>query len=113
MTKPKTHPHSAKALSKKPVFRGWRTSDEEEVERRRIRASTESMTTGVLLLGVYSLGLAIPFLITGMAVGSFLGYYKGITKHMKGIMLISGLVLVFIGGLMVLGLFQRLFVLFA
>lgn len=76
-------------------------------------ASTESMTTGVLLLGVYSLGLAIPFLITGMAVGSFLGYYKGIAKHMKAIMLVSGLVLVFIGGLMVLGLFQRLFVLFA
>ena len=76
-------------------------------------ASTESMATGVLLLGVYSLGLAIPFLITGMAIGSFLGYYKGIVKHIKVIMLVSGLVLVFIGGLMVLGLFQRLFVLFA
>lgn len=76
-------------------------------------ASTESMATGVLLLGVYSLGLAIPFLITGMAIGSFLGYYKGILKHTRTIMLVSGLILVFIGGLMVLGLFQWLFVLFA
>jgi cytochrome c-type biogenesis protein len=72
-------------------------------------AATESMSTGVLLLGVYSLGLAIPFLVTGMAIGSFLGYYRGILKHTRTIMLVSGLILVFVGGLMILGLFQRLF----
>ena len=76
-------------------------------------ASTESMATGVLLLGVYSLGLAIPFLVTALAINQFLQYYKGVLKHTKIIMLVSGLILVFVGGLIFLGLFQRFFSLFA
>ncbi len=72
-------------------------------------ASTESMATGVFFLAVYSAGLAIPFLITALAINQFLQYYRGILQHTKTIMLISGLVLVFVGGLIFLGLFQRLF----
>jgi cytochrome c-type biogenesis protein len=75
-------------------------------------AATQSMSTGVLLLGTYSLGLAIPFLLTALAINQFLTYYRGILKHTKTIMLISGLILIFIGGLMILGLFQRLFFIF-
>ncbi|MBU7013960.1 MAG: sulfite exporter TauE/SafE family protein [Theionarchaea archaeon] len=72
-------------------------------------ASTQSMSTGVLLLGVYSAGLAIPFLVVGLMIGHFLEYYQGILKHTREIMLVSGLALVFVGGLMILGLFQRFF----
>lgn len=72
-------------------------------------AATESLSTGVLLLVFYSLGLAIPFLITALAVNQFLESYRGILKHTKTIMLVSGLILVFLGGLIFLGLFQRLF----
>jgi cytochrome c-type biogenesis protein len=72
-------------------------------------ASTQSMTTGVLLLGAYSLGLALPFLLTALALNQFLVYYRGILKHTKTIMFVSGLILIFIGGLIFLGLFQRLF----
>ncbi|MBU7044067.1 MAG: sulfite exporter TauE/SafE family protein [Theionarchaea archaeon] len=75
-------------------------------------AATQSMSTGVLLLGTYSLGLAIPFLLTAVAINQFLMYYKGILKHTRTIMFISGLILIFIGGLIFLGLFQRLFVAF-
>jgi cytochrome c-type biogenesis protein len=75
-------------------------------------AATQSMSTGILLLGTYSLGLAIPFLLTAVAINQFLVYYKGILKHTRTIMLISGLILIFIGGLMFLGLFQRLFFIF-
>ncbi|MDA2923628.1 DEAD/DEAH box helicase [Acidobacteria bacterium AH-259-L09] len=32
---------ASKALERKPVFRGWKTTDEEEIERRRLRASIE------------------------------------------------------------------------
>lgn len=74
-------------------------------------AATQSMSTGILLLGTYSLGLAIPFLLTAVAINHFLIYYKGILKHTRTIMFISGLILIFIGGLIFLGLFQRLFVL--
>jgi len=76
-------------------------------------ASTQSMATGVFLLGMYSLGLAIPFLVTALAINQFLQYYKGILQHTKTIMLVSGLILVFVGGLIFLGLFQRFFSLFA
>ncbi len=72
-------------------------------------ASTESLSTGVLLLGFYSLGLAIPFLVTALAINQFLESYRGILKHTETIMLVSGLILVFVGGLIFLGLFQRLF----
>ena len=44
MTKRKTHPSEAKAQHKRPSFRGWKTTDEEEIERRRLRASTAPMS---------------------------------------------------------------------
>ena len=72
-------------------------------------ASTESLSTGVLLLGVYSSGLAIPFLVTALLINQFLQYYQGILKHTKTIMLVSGLILVFVGGLIFLGIFQKVF----
>ena len=72
-------------------------------------ASTESLSTGVLLLGVYSLGLAIPFLVTAVLINQFIQYYKGILKHTGTIMLVSGLILIFVGGLIFLGLFQIVF----
>jgi ERCC4-related helicase len=36
-----SHPAAAKALERKQRFQGWRTTDEEEIERRRLRASQE------------------------------------------------------------------------
>ncbi|OEU80344.1 MAG: hypothetical protein BA865_07255 [Desulfobacterales bacterium S5133MH4] len=44
MKKTKKHQAAAKAIKAKPIFRGWKTTDEEEVERRRLRASTEPIT---------------------------------------------------------------------
>jgi hypothetical protein len=35
------HPAAAKALERKQKFQGWKTTDEEEIERRRLRASQE------------------------------------------------------------------------
>ena len=39
-----SHAKAAKALNKKPDFPGWSTTDEQEIERRRLRASTENMS---------------------------------------------------------------------
>jgi hypothetical protein len=36
-------PAAARALERKQKFQGWRTTDEEEIERRRLRASQEPM----------------------------------------------------------------------
>lgn len=72
-------------------------------------ASTESMSTGILLLGTYSLGLALPFLVTGLIIDKALIYFKGVSKYTPTIMLAAGLILIFVGGLIFLNLFQRVF----
>ena len=41
MKRKPSHPGAAKALERKQKFQGWRTTDEEEIERRRLRASQE------------------------------------------------------------------------
>ena len=37
------HPAAAKVVKSKPKARGWKTTDEEEIERRRLRATLEPM----------------------------------------------------------------------
>ena len=44
MRKRKKHPAATRALKAKPIFRGWKTTDAEEVERRRLRASMEPIS---------------------------------------------------------------------
>jgi cytochrome c-type biogenesis protein len=62
-----------------------------------IAGSKESISEGVLLLGVYSLGLGIPFLLTSLAIDRFFAFSKRIRPHYHTIELISGGLLVMIG----------------
>lgn len=41
MKRKSPHPAAAKAIERKQKFQGWKTTDEEEIERRRLRASQE------------------------------------------------------------------------
>ncbi|MBI5102600.1 MAG: cytochrome c biogenesis protein CcdA [Nitrospirae bacterium] len=59
-----------------------------------------SASYGFKLLGVYSLGLAVPFFLSSLMFNSFLSYSGVIRKYMKYIMLLSGLVLIIFGLLM-------------
>ncbi len=59
--------------------------------------SQDSTAYGVGLLSMYSLGLTIPLLFASLAFNSFLSYSKKIRKHMRLIMLASGLLLVAFG----------------
>lgn len=59
--------------------------------------STGSAFYGFQLLAVYSLGMAIPFLISAFSINLFLSYSPKITKHMRLIMIISGLLLIIFG----------------
>jgi len=52
---------------------------------------------GIKLLAVYSLGLAIPFLISSLAINTFLSYSKKIQRYMRVIMIISGLLMIIFG----------------
>lgn len=63
-------------------------------------ASEGSMQYGLKLLGVYSLGLAIPFMLSSLTINSFLSYSKVFYRYMKGFMFVSGLVLIAFGVLL-------------
>jgi cytochrome c-type biogenesis protein len=55
----------------------------------------------MFLLAVYSAGLAIPFVLTGLGLGQFLRFYKGFRRHLRAVEVLSGVLLIAIGALMV------------
>jgi cytochrome c-type biogenesis protein len=71
-------------------------------------ATRETMWAGVGLLGVYSLGLAVPFLITAVAVDRFLLFFKRFRRFIPVVEKASGFLLVLLGLLLVTGAFTAL-----
>ena len=67
-----------------------------------LAAASGTVARGVLLLAVYSAGLAVPFLITALEMGRFLKFYQSFRKYLHWVELSSGALLVFIGGLVFL-----------
>jgi len=64
-----------------------------------LAAASETVSRGVLLLAVYSAGLAVPFLITALGLGLFLQFYSNFRKYLHAVELFSGVLLLFVGGL--------------
>ena len=64
-----------------------------------IAAASDKIQRGVLLLAVYSAGLAIPFLLTALGIGKFMTFYKNFRKYLHAVELFSGALLLFIGAL--------------
>jgi len=62
-----------------------------------VGASRETVGAAVRLLAVYSLGLGVPFLLTGLAINRFFGTMARIRKHYHAIEMASGGLLVVIG----------------
>jgi cytochrome c-type biogenesis protein len=60
-------------------------------------SSKGSTVYGIKLLAVYSLGLAVPFFVSALAMNSFLSYSKKIARYMRVIMVVSGFLLVVFG----------------
>jgi cytochrome c-type biogenesis protein len=72
-----------------------------------VYASTaKTVTTGVVLLSVYSLGLGVPFFISSLAMNSFLAASKRIRGSLGAIEIASGVVLIVFGILLVTNLFS-------
>lgn len=68
-----------------------------------IAASKETVGAGVLLLGTYSAGLAVPFLLTAVAINRFFSVTARIRRHYRTIEIVSGGLLVAIGILIFTG----------
>ncbi len=57
----------------------------------------ETVYKGVLLLAIYSAGLAVPFLLTSLGVDRFLGFYSRFRRHLHTVEVISGVLLIAVG----------------
>ena len=68
-----------------------------------VAGSKETISEGVLLLAVYSLGLGVPFLLTSLAIDRFFSVAAAIRRHYHAIELSSGGLLVAIGLLIFTG----------
>ncbi len=66
-----------------------------------IAASQKSVSRGIGLLAIYSLGLAVPFLLTSLGIDRFLAFYGRFRRHLHAVEVASGVLLIFIGALFV------------
>ena len=74
-----------------------------------ILASTEeSLTQGILLLFSYSIGLAIPFILSGYLIQKFLIFSKNFKKNINKVSKIGGIILLITGILIITNQLQAL-----
>jgi cytochrome c-type biogenesis protein len=60
-------------------------------------ASEGTVAKGVLLLALYSAGLAVPFLLTSLGIDRFLAFYTRFRQHLHTVEVLSGVLLIVIG----------------
>src|SRR5215467_3335853 len=73
-----------------------------------IASTKQTVTEGMLLLGVDSAGLGIPFLMTSLALNQFLAFYGRFKKHFHAVEVVSGALVIAIGILILTGSLTRL-----
>jgi cytochrome c-type biogenesis protein len=73
-----------------------------------IASTKQTVSEGMFLLGVYSAGLGIPFLLTSLALNQFLSFYSRFKKHFHAVEMVSGALVIAVGIMMVTGSLTRL-----
>jgi len=73
-----------------------------------LAALEENIGKGILLLSFYSLGLAIPFIISGILIDKFLLFSKGFKKYTSTITKVGGTILLLTGITILTGQLQVL-----
>lgn len=73
-----------------------------------VAASTQDIFKGIVILISYSVGLGIPFFISGLIVHKFLEHFQRIKKYFRIISTIGGVLLIIIGILLITGYFPLL-----
>jgi cytochrome c-type biogenesis protein len=70
-----------------------------------IASEQDTIGKGIVLLAVYSLGLAVPFLLTSLLMERFLKFYSRFRSHMHAIEVASGGLMIALGILLLIGRF--------
>jgi cytochrome c-type biogenesis protein len=73
-----------------------------------VASSQQTALDGAALLGLYSLGLGVPFLLAGIAIGPFLTFFTSFKKHLGTVEKVMGGLLVVTGLLFLTGQFTRI-----
>jgi cytochrome c-type biogenesis protein len=73
-----------------------------------LAATENSLSEGILLLSFYSLGLAIPFILSGYLIQRFLIFSKNFKKNIKIVSKIGGVILLITGILIITNHLQML-----
>jgi cytochrome c-type biogenesis protein len=66
-----------------------------------LAGAAETLTTGVALLAAYSAGLALPFFLSSLALGSFLGAFQRFRPYLPLVERTAGALLILVGVLVV------------
>jgi cytochrome c-type biogenesis protein len=62
-----------------------------------LAATSGNWKTGLYLSCFYAAGLSVPFLLTGLGINKFLGFYSKFRKHLHKVEVVSGIMLISIG----------------
>lgn len=62
-----------------------------------VAATSESPFAGITLFIAYSLGLAIPFMLTSLGINTFLKHFQRLKKHMRLVSIATGSLLIVTG----------------
>lgn len=73
-----------------------------------LAGSADTVAQGALLLGVYSLGLAVPFVLVGAVFTRSMGAFRWLRDHYRTIQIVGGAIMVALGLLL---FFERFYVL--
>lgn len=73
-----------------------------------LAANESELGKGITLLTFYSMGLAVPFLLSALALEKFLGFFQKFRHNLGRVNRIAGILLIVVGILMFTGLFERL-----
>ena len=68
-----------------------------------LAATSGGWRSGLLLSAFYSAGLSIPFLLTGLGINQFLGFYGKFRRHLHKVEVVSGVILIVVGLLVASG----------
>ncbi|HYX43074.1 MAG TPA: cytochrome c biogenesis protein/redoxin, partial [Pyrinomonadaceae bacterium] len=73
-----------------------------------LAATSGGWRSGLVLSAFYAAGLAVPFLITGLGINKFLGFYSKFRRHLHKVEVVSGVLLIAIGLLIATNTITRL-----
>ncbi|MGB7924248.1 MAG: cytochrome c biogenesis protein CcdA [Pyrinomonadaceae bacterium] len=73
-----------------------------------LAATSGGWKSGLLLSSFYAAGLSLPFLLTGLFINKFLGFYSNFRRHLHKVEVVSGVTLVLIGSIVAFGLTTKL-----